>query len=152
VIDSTLAGRGWVQQELLLAPRILYFSQQETFWECSSFSACERHPSEAIPYDVLVRSTRKDKSFESPNIWNKLAGSQEHYFEFYRTWWAIVRQYTKCNFTYLKDVFPAIAGLARQMKTGLGDHDDYLCGLWTRHLALHLLWSVEDGHQRERPQ
>jgi hypothetical protein len=36
--------RGWVQQERLLAPRILYFGRGQLFWECRDYNACESFP------------------------------------------------------------------------------------------------------------
>jgi hypothetical protein len=39
-----LLSRGCVQQECLLAPRILYFISQQIFWNCYSTSACEPFP------------------------------------------------------------------------------------------------------------
>ena len=42
--DSVLAKRGWVFQEFVLPPRILYFGSRQIPWECREGSACETFP------------------------------------------------------------------------------------------------------------
>lgn len=41
VIDSPLSQRGWVLQERALARRSIYFSNNQTYWECSDGIRCE---------------------------------------------------------------------------------------------------------------
>jgi hypothetical protein len=42
--DMPLSKRAWVLQELLLAPRVLYLTGAQLFWECYNFTACETYP------------------------------------------------------------------------------------------------------------
>jgi hypothetical protein len=42
--DSVLAKRGWVFQERVLPPRVLYFGSRQISWECREGSACETFP------------------------------------------------------------------------------------------------------------
>lgn len=46
ILRSPLLKRGWVLQEITLAPRNLYFGKNQMFWECASLQACETWPSE----------------------------------------------------------------------------------------------------------
>ena len=43
--DMPLLRRGWVVQELLLAPRVLHFCATEMFWECFELIASETYQS-----------------------------------------------------------------------------------------------------------
>jgi Heterokaryon incompatibility protein (HET) len=41
---SPLESRGWRYQERYLAPRTLYFTEREVYWECHHTNACETFP------------------------------------------------------------------------------------------------------------
>lgn len=63
---SPLLRRAWVLQELLLAPRILYFCRNQMFWECSEFQACEQWPN-GLPERITaaeqtIRLPRRDEN------------------------------------------------------------------------------------------
>ncbi|TVY28751.1 hypothetical protein LHYA1_G002184 [Lachnellula hyalina] len=47
--NAPLASRGWVFQERLLAPRILYLDDTQLFWECHGLKACEAYP-DGMPF------------------------------------------------------------------------------------------------------
>lgn len=113
VLQSELLSRGWVQQEFLLARRLLIFTQQQLFWECSSFCASEKRPGTVIP-PTLARSRLKGKSFDSPYLWVQSPGSEERDFQFYRCWMNIVSAYTACDLTNPEDKLVAISGMAKQ--------------------------------------
>lgn len=149
VVQSELTSRGWVQQEFLLARRLLIFTPQQLFWECACFCASEKRPGTMIP-PTLARSRLKEKSFDNPDLWMQHPGSEERDFQFYRLWMNIVGAYTACNLTNPEDKLVAISGMAKQMKRGIEERDSYLCGLWTRRLELQLLWRVQEGHRRKR--
>lgn len=44
VFGAPLNRRAWVVQERLLAPRVLHYAQEQLFWECHEFEACETFP------------------------------------------------------------------------------------------------------------
>lgn len=44
VLTSPLARRGWVLQEQVLAPRTIYFGQDQLLWSCPSTAMCETYP------------------------------------------------------------------------------------------------------------
>jgi hypothetical protein len=41
VIEGALNKRGWVLQERALAPRTIYFTENQTYWECGHGVRCE---------------------------------------------------------------------------------------------------------------
>jgi hypothetical protein len=41
VIDGRLNKRGWVLQERALARRTIYFTENQTYWECGEGVRCE---------------------------------------------------------------------------------------------------------------
>ncbi|KAH7384497.1 heterokaryon incompatibility protein-domain-containing protein [Pyrenochaeta sp. MPI-SDFR-AT-0127] len=57
ILDKPLLKRGWVLQELILAPRILYLGDHQLFWECATMKACERWP-DGLPKASKVEETR----------------------------------------------------------------------------------------------
>ncbi|KAL1647068.1 hypothetical protein SLS58_002838 [Diplodia intermedia] len=66
VSTSPVARRAWVLQELLLAPRILYFCKNQMFWECSELQACEQWP-DGLPKRIsaaerTIRLPRADET------------------------------------------------------------------------------------------
>ncbi|KAL9619789.1 MAG: hypothetical protein Q9160_005625 [Pyrenula sp. 1 TL-2023] len=44
VLTSPLARRGWVLQEQALAPRTIYFGQDQLLWSCPTTAMCETYP------------------------------------------------------------------------------------------------------------
>jgi hypothetical protein len=55
-------------------------------------------------------------------------------------WNGIGRAYTKCLLTKGQDRLVAISAIAKQFQPLF--EDEYIAGLWKRHLAQHLLWYV----------
>lgn len=146
-----LNRRGWVLQERLLAPRVLYFGGKQVFWECSEAIACE-----AVPQGV-----RPDKEQIDLKTWRAKTGiltgtsltidgghdvrtaRQE-----YRPWNQIVEVYSGCGLTEERDKLIALSGVAKAMQEVLADQ--YLAGLWKSNLSSDLLWSVDSGQQDQR--
>jgi hypothetical protein len=44
LINQPLNQRCWVLQERILSPRVLHFGNEQLFWECREFVACETYP------------------------------------------------------------------------------------------------------------
>ncbi|KAJ5547125.1 hypothetical protein N7494_004710 [Penicillium frequentans] len=61
VTKSKLHRRGWVLQELLLAPRTVHFTKQQLFWECTMSQSLEEAPTVKVDNkQPLARGTRLD--------------------------------------------------------------------------------------------
>ena len=145
---SILATRAWVLQEVLLAPRVLYFTPQQWVWECATLCA-----SEMAPNETLIGFTNKKMSLDAPFV-----GSYEQSpplgadYRLYRVWMNTVNLYTSRKLTKARDKLVAISGLAKQMHAMLHIKDEYIAGLWRRNLILHMLWRISYGQRATRPQ
>jgi hypothetical protein len=69
-------------------------------------------------------------------------------------WWAVVNEYSMRDLTNPFDKLPAIRGLAVHLHDSyLGGTDiQYIKGLWTNNMAAGLLWYVDLGAARPRPE
>jgi hypothetical protein len=129
---SPLLTRGWVFQELYLAPRTIHFHCSELILECKDSIRCECSQPQNVPfYRALSRHRMKDKS--------TVGNSNEKLF----SWLAIVGEFCKLNLTHESDRLPALAGLAsRFYDSTIGN---YVGGLWQNDLVRMLLWSLRNS-------
>jgi hypothetical protein len=67
----------------------------------------------------------------------------------YTVWGSIAQAYSEGALTQGTDGLIAMAGMAAQMQPIL-DHR-YLAGMWQRHLAISLTWSVSHMDKRTKP-
>jgi hypothetical protein len=139
LVDSALGQRAWCFQEAILAPRIMHFSAQQLFWECSTLTANEAHP-QGLPTRYPFR-----KSF-SLDTWAKHSdgphGSPE--MQLYRIWDKMVSLYTQCRLTRGTDKVVAIGSLAISLQKRLEGLDTYVAGIWKSQLPHNLVWRLFD--------
>ena len=158
-----LLQRGWVFQELLLAPRILHFWPHELYFQCMEMHACECGASlrdgiektshfEALGHgrgfadvnpvddsddddddDDDDDSHRRRRRRRRQPIDRKLLGRQQR-------WRDMVTQYSRLQLTFGSYRLLALAGLAKQMMRVRGGK--YLAGLWEDSLFEDLCWEV----------
>jgi hypothetical protein len=128
VAKSYLAGRAWALQERLLSPRTLHFSKTELFWECRHCDASESFP-EGLP------------EFQQQHIFHR-----DHSKPLSEIWHTIVRLYTAGKLTFATDKLIAISGIAQRVQEENGDQ--YLAGLWRKHIELQLLWCQQSPGSR----
>ena len=152
VRGSMLESRAWVLQEVLLAPRVIYFTPHQWIWECSQLCASQRFPTQNLIGNRLqnfnIRETfagQADSKIESEL-------SLRFDYELYRIWMNSVNAFTSRNLTKPRDKLVAISGLAKDIHSRLTVKDKYIVGLWRRHLLLHMLWKVSYGKKGSRPQ
>jgi len=67
-----LLDRGWVYQERLLSPRVLYFGPKELLWECREFRTCQCQqswPAKKLKqtYSEFIRKARMEAEAQLPN-------------------------------------------------------------------------------------
>lgn len=149
VTRAPLNTRAWVVQEMSLAKRVLHFGKDQLFWECDHRMACEIYP-EGIPVTQLEITSRIDSfllnNFEGNRLrcfseeWVGLLKPKPH-LRCYDLWSNVVVAYTKCDLSHPTDKLIAISGLAKEIRKLA--NDQYLAGLWRKHLPHHLLWFVE---------
>ncbi|KAH7321738.1 heterokaryon incompatibility protein-domain-containing protein [Rhexocercosporidium sp. MPI-PUGE-AT-0058] len=129
LLAQPLFKQAWVLQERLLSPRTLHFTQREVFWECEKRFACETFPG-GIP-------TQLKDGLSHLGIAQINSG---------RGWAKLVNAYSSCNLTLSRDKLAAISGLARIVQRI--QKDEYVAGMWRKHLISQLRWDVEAGTGR----
>jgi hypothetical protein len=154
-----LDNRGWIVQEMLLAPRLLRFGLGQMSWECTQNPlACEPFPA-GMKRDITIMKYRE--SFMTPNgrDHNRLGKLREEIVRLERAnddpagekldhgllqslWQDVVEAYSICDLTFPdKDKLMAIAGIASRV--GRLMRSDYIAGLFRDMLPRALLWKVE---------
>lgn len=160
--NTPLLRRGWVMQERLLSPRVLYFGAAQLFWECCSHTASEGLPSLAgeqllepkldcvwakylcvedhctkSDFDLLCGY--KNPRPESNKMPQGLpCGRQDPRFTSAQVWFRIVRGYQRTEFTYESDRLMALPGVAKAIEHSKGL--TYVAGTWKELWPLGLLW------------
>jgi hypothetical protein len=149
VTRAPLNTRAWVIQEMSLARRVLHFSKDQLFWECNQKMTCEAYPN-GIPIGEPETTPRIDSFFLNAFEANRLRCFSEEWaglldpkpqLRCYDLWSNIVVAYTKCHLSHSTDKLVAISGLAKEIRQLA--NDEYLAGLWKKHLPHHLLWFME---------
>jgi hypothetical protein len=140
--NSALGRRGWVLQERIFLRRVLHFSCQQLFWECSTTMAA----SEAYPNGLFEsRQLFQSKAF-SVDTWkwspgHRRAGKAPNH-DPYDIWSSIVSAYSMTSLKYCSDKLVAIGSLAIQLQRHFGSRDAYAAGLWKAQFPAQLLWKV----------
>jgi hypothetical protein len=127
-----LLKRGWVFQERLLAPRVLHFGPQELWWECLEHVDCE---CSGICSGAFY-STGQEKFLSKMTHQRALADSALPQVS--RRWHEIVEEFSQLGLTMQRDKFPALSGIAEQIKQLRSGA--YLAGLWGDTIVTDLLW------------
>lgn len=147
VRDAPLNGRGWVLQERLLAPRILYFGKRHLLWECGELEAADVLP-DGLPERPGYRSRdRWDVGLKESFQCLRTNDSDDEHLA-YQCWRKIIRAYTTCKLSYSQDKAMAISAVAKRMAVIL--QDEYVAGFWLHHLPEQLPWVVSNGQQPEQ--
>lgn len=153
VSEAPLNSRGWVFQERLLARRVLHFGQDQLFFECQQKDVCEIFPL-GLPttptYSCRDLGAAPIGHFKGldPMIDGRRARKErargrqcvDESLNPYFLWAELVETYSRLQLTKATDKLIAVSGLVKLLQTVLSD-DQYLAGLWRRHLPYHLLWS-----------
>jgi hypothetical protein len=128
--------------ERMLSPRIIHFTRNQVFWDCSTFSASETFPYGLPP--ALDDSASTDRHWrgrlqESSSLAHSpLSGPNNDSLEGF--WKSSVLRYTNSNLTHQADKSLAIWSIARLVRDASGD--DYGAGMWSRALEEQLGWRV----------
>ena len=151
VMSSPLLKRAWVQQEVILAPRVLHFGQSQLLWNCCELKACETFPKGLDPaiedYDARLENLDTDPITR----YSQHEADTKQNLRYLRWWATIVVRYTQCSLTKESDMLVALSGLAKQM--GRKFQATYLAGLWSQDFMYQLLWiadvpSLQDSIRR----
>ncbi|KAK7224735.1 hypothetical protein V2G26_012738 [Clonostachys chloroleuca] len=137
---APLNTRGWVVQERYMARRQLSFCKQQVYWECEELLASEQFPC-GIP-ETLTNLTHINQ-WDLPGVKPSLNFKEESSLR--DAWTALVEQYSGCQLTRSSDKVIALAGLAGEFRSSLGDI--YLAGMWRTDLIRQICWSANEDSQ-----
>ncbi|KAI1779166.1 heterokaryon incompatibility protein-domain-containing protein [Hypoxylon cercidicola] len=131
--SQELLSRGWVFQERVLSPRVVYYDLEELKWECNVAIDCQ------CGGMVVLSNFKLDY----------MAGLEDRRglraLPF--AWMRITERYSHLRLTYDTDRVVALAGIADQaLKSGYGGR--YLAGVWEHSLAHQLCWEITDVHRK----
>lgn len=135
---SALDSRGWCLQERLLSPALLHFGREQMVWECQHAIYTE-----ASGEVEIQNSGRPDGAFglskqDFASSRKKFSG---HSAAGFHDWYAVVEDFSSRALTVETDKFPAIAGVAHQLRS-LAPRGAYVAGLWVEDLAVGLFWGA----------
>ena len=125
--NTPLSKRGWVLQERLLSPRILYFGPEQMHFECHIATYCE---SSWYPVGMITEG-------HSTGLTSGKSILRRH--NQHNIWQDIVRAFSWCDISHRTDKLPALSGIARQIQQRF--NDVYLAGIWQSDIAKGLAWT-----------
>ncbi|KAI1117979.1 HET domain-containing protein [Nemania sp. NC0429] len=126
-----LLQRGWVLQERILAPRVVYYDAAELKWECQAMTDCQ------CGGMAVISNFKQD--------YHRFLADRETPLAY--MWMRISEKYSSLEFTYNSDRLVALAGIAEQgVQSGKGGR--YLAGHWEHGLAHQLCWGVHSTYKR----
>lgn len=143
IFSGPLHRRGWVFQERLLSPRVIYFGKSQILWECFTELKCEGFP-RGIPENHSVKNLTPLWDLQGRHQQRQLGDKMPT--QLLRLWNNLVREYSNCRLTKASDKLPAFAGIANLFKDVTGDQ--YLGGMWRSSLVEQLNWWVDQPRVR----
>ncbi|KAH7066876.1 hypothetical protein BKA63DRAFT_425637 [Paraphoma chrysanthemicola] len=134
ITQAPISQRAWVIQERFLSPRVLHFTSDQMFWECSDKYACETFPKGMPqvygfafqPYRLLEEKQRA----EYPSMLDNR-----------RVWGRMCEDYSAARLTFTSDKLIAFSGMAKDFHSRQPS-DTYLAGMWKSDFVHSLVWSV----------
>lgn len=128
-----LLSRGWVLQERLLSPRVVYYDREELKWECNEAKDCQ------CSGMVVISNFKSDYMSALRDLGRPMP------LPF--AWMRIAERYSNSYLTYDADRAIALAGVAEQaLKSGRGGR--YLAGVWESGLAHQLCWEISNTYRK----
>ncbi|SCO35059.1 related to tol protein [Fusarium fujikuroi] len=128
--------RGWVFQERMLAPRVIYFAEEQVFWECHQELKCEAFPT-GIPFAGSFKALLPER-LTTLSAWSR---GKCVPCTMFRQWNRAVQDYSDSQFTFISDKLPAFMGIASYFEPFMDT--DYAFGMWNVGLERQLGFSVE---------
>lgn len=144
---SNWQTRGWVFQERILSPRLLYFGARMIHFQQGDLMTSEDGSSmDGNFFDHRFFAMRHCCT----NLLRQLEVIQNQGPFIPDLWYRLVTVISAAAFTDQRDTFPAIAGIARRVHEFTKYR--YLAGLWEEDLCCGLLWmSTPNTRDRNRP-
>ena len=145
-------------QECFLAPRLLVFGQSCVIWKCErgDQSTTGRYNMDWNRYCSLAGLTsirlgsggRVFRPVQTTSTVNNFASifndsRAERVPEIFRVWKLMVKDYSSRHLSDSRDKLPALSGIVTYFAHAM--EDDYLAGLWRKHLSYDLSWMSRDA-------
>lgn len=155
VLSKELLSRGWVFQEVVLAPATLFCTAQQMWWLCHQ-GRYSQNPllGRSWSYTEERRRTRRRSwcpPFTTPR--DAITGN-DIYDPFQNGWGELLRYYIKTSVTYKDDRLVAIAGLAKVYQSShlwTLESADYHSGLWSTCMVDQLGWHTTSTGPMDLP-
>jgi len=142
-VGLPLLKRAWVFQERTLSPRMIHFTPNELYWECTTISTCECT-------EVTSSTNGKTRPNGIKDALHVMTTGEARTEPLHGTpqremwaWQSLVKEYSSLALTQPLDRLPALSGIASLMP-----EDKYLAGLWHQHLPLQLIWRTYPSSSR----
>jgi hypothetical protein len=136
-----LCRRGWALQERVMSNRVLYYTDEELWWECNEGVQCECDGPTNISAGISYLWLR------NPWLKSTVITRENAYFK----WKELVTFFSAGALTKPEDKLPAISGLAKQFEVMLWhrfkEKDYYCAGLWRSQLMRDLTWHTLPGSE-----
>ncbi|KAK3984705.1 heterokaryon incompatibility protein-domain-containing protein [Cladorrhinum sp. PSN332] len=147
-MNEPINQRGWTLQEHLLPPRLLIYDSYRLRWECQSRQYSNGGASNLLRRVDFGRISQSLRRGLSMNPGDEL--SPDHQESLHKCWASSLENYARRQLTVGGDKLPAISAIASDYASLTGDN--YLAGLWQRHLGSSLLWNVQvyDGFSHKK--
>lgn len=170
--------RGWTLQERYLSKRVVYFCDDQMYFECRT--AFETESNEHVPFghmgawlgwNDMDPEDAEDDELDENGVPRGIASIDIEYLStaaspgifspgeirsfdvfrrdvMYERWSRFIGQYSSRGLTYESDKLPAISGIAKVIGSII--KDNYLAGLWEGDLIQGLLWRTA-AHKPQEP-
>ncbi|KAI1856366.1 hypothetical protein JX265_011613 [Neoarthrinium moseri] len=174
VLGSTLSSRGWIHQEVQLAPATLFCTREQLWWSCLEDTYCEAFPEgfqdvfEADEYEgyqlgairtLIVPELARPSLFKQGKLWVE---ENENYVvsrRFLNMWMNLIASYSASLTTKPDDRLVAIGGMVKLLQQWMGHsveqfQQSYHSGMWLHGLFAQLTWfsnpqgPVRQSHKR----
>jgi hypothetical protein len=139
-------SRGWIFQERLLSPRILYSAHDELIWECRACITCECSPVDRYR-GMGVNAVTEYKKHE----WEKKELGHDYGDDpamaaagIVRMWLDLLEAYSHREFGYYSDRLVALSGIAQKFRD-LDRLGQYYAGIWQFSMVTQLAWARWPG-------
>jgi hypothetical protein len=116
-----LSRRAWAYQERRLSPRVLFFTNSQLYWQCSTWDG------------------EKWKDEDGDSIRGRIA--LKYSPELINFWNDSIREYSSCDLTFARDKLVAISGIAKRRQQAVPGN--YFAGIWEKDFEHQLCWRCE---------
>lgn len=141
-------SRGWIFQERLLSPRILYAAYDELIWECRACITCECSPVDRYR-GLGVNAVTEYKKHE----WERQQFGEEYGDDhataaagIVRIWLDLLAAYSHREFGFYSDRLVALSGIAQKFQN-LDRLGEYHAGIWQFSMVTQLAWARWPGQR-----